>query len=97
MHEFFKRQLIENNNVIKPTELFPFTTELIAFTKYFSEFESYKKSILDNYTILPLEAAEIMQVGTIEETVNSMVDEAGGQLKAIQEFYLLSWEMLECL
>ena len=27
-----------------------------------------------------------MQVATIEETVNSMVDEAGGQLKAIQEF-----------
>ena len=30
-----------------------------------------------------------MQVATIEETVNIMVDEAGGQLKAIQNFYLL--------
>ena len=27
-----------------------------------------------------------MQVATIEETVNNMVDDAGGQLKAIQEF-----------
>ena len=86
-NEFFKRQLIENSKIVKPTELFPFTTELIAFTKTLSsEFEFYKKSILDNYTILPLEAAEIMQVATIEETVNNMIDEAGGQLKAIQEF-----------
>ena len=86
-NEFFKRQLIENDNLGKPTELFPFTSELITLTKTLSkEYESYKKSILDNYTILPLEAAEIMQVATIEETVNSMVDEAGGQLKAIQEF-----------
>ena len=86
-NEFFKRQLIENSNIVKPTELFPFTNELIAFTKTLSsEYESYKKSILDNYTILPLEAAEIMQVATIEETVNSMVEEAGGQLKAMQAF-----------
>lgn len=86
-NEFFKRQLIENDILVKPTELFPFTSELITSTKTLSEeYESYKKSILDNYTILPLEAAEIMQVATIEETVNSMVDEAGGQLKAIQEF-----------
>ena len=50
------------------------------------EYDNYKKLILDSYTILPLEAAEIMQVNTIEETVNTMVDEAGSQLKAIQEF-----------
>ena len=86
-NEFFKRQLIENSSIGKSTELFPFTDELISFTKILSsEYESYKKSILDKYTILPLEAAELMQVATIEETVNSMVDEAGGQLKAIQEF-----------
>ena len=79
-NEFFKRQLVENDNIVKPTELFPFIFELITFAKTLSsEYEYYKKSILDNYTILPLEAAEIMQVASIEETVNSMVDEAGGQ------------------
>ena len=46
-NEFFKRQLIENDNIDKPTELFPFTTELIAFTKSLSlEYESYKKIIM---------------------------------------------------
>ena len=86
-NEFFKRQIIENNKLYKSTDLFPFADELINYTKTLSdEYESYKKTILDNYTILPLQAAEIMQVATIEETVNNMVDDAGGQLKAIQEF-----------
>ena len=45
-NEFFKRQLIENDNLSKPTELFPFTSDLITFTKTLSkEYESYKKSI----------------------------------------------------
>ena len=86
-NEFFKRQIIENNKLYKSTDLFPFVDELIIYTKTLSEeYENYKKTILDNYTILPLQAAEIMQVATIEETVNNMVDDAGGQLKAIQEF-----------
>ena len=86
-NEFFKRQIIENNKLYESTDLFPFVDELINYTKTLSkEYESYKKTILDNYTILPLQAAEIMQVATIEETVNNMVDDAGGQLKAIQEF-----------
>ena len=86
-NEFFKRQIIENNKLYKSTDLFPFIDELIIYTKTLSEeYENYKKTILDNYTILPLQAAEIMQVATIEETVNNMVDDAGGQLKAIQEF-----------
>ena len=86
-NEFFKRQMIENNKIYKASDLFPFVDELIKYTEKLSkEYENYKKLILDNYTILPLQAAEIMQVATIEETVNSMVDDAGGQLKAIQEF-----------
>ena len=86
-NEFFKRQILENNKLYKSTDLFPFIDELIIYTKALSEeYENYKKTILDNYTILPLQAAEIMQVATIEETVNNMVDDAGGQLKAIQEF-----------
>ena len=86
-NEFFKRQIIENNKLYRSTDLFPFVDELIIYTKTLSkEYEIYKKTILDNYTILPLQAAELMQVATIEETVNNMVDDAGGQLKAIQEF-----------
>ena len=86
-NEFFKRQIIENSKLYKSTDLFPFVDELIIYTKTLSEeYKNYKKTILDNYTILPLQAAEIMQVSTIEETVNNMVDDAGGQLKAIQEF-----------
>ena len=49
-------------------------------------YEKHRKTILDNYTILPLEAANLMQVTTIEETVNDMINTAGSQLKAIQEF-----------
>ena len=86
-HEFFKRQLSERKNIYKKTDYSPFIYELVSRTKTLSvEYDNYKKLILDSYTILPLEAAEIMQVNTIEETVNSMIDEAGGQLKAIQEF-----------
>lgn len=86
-NEFFKRQIIENSKLYKSTDLFPFVDELIIYTKTLSEeYKNYKKTILDNYTILPLQAAKIMQVSTIEETVNNMVDDAGGQLKAIQEF-----------
>ena len=86
-NELFKRQIIEENKIYKASDLFPFIDELITYSKTLSkEYEDYKKLILDNYTILPLQAAEIMQVATIEETVNSMIDDAGGQLKAIQEF-----------
>ncbi|MDC0881793.1 YiiX/YebB-like N1pC/P60 family cysteine hydrolase [Candidatus Marinimicrobia bacterium] len=86
-NEFFKRQINRRKEVYKETDYFPFIDELIARTENLSkEYDNYKKLILDSYTILPLEAAEIMQVNTIEETVNTMVDEAGSQLKAIQEF-----------
>ena len=55
-------------------------------TKLSLVYEKHRKTILDNYTILPLEAANLMQVTTIEETVNDMINTAGSQLKAIQEF-----------
>jgi len=86
-NEFYHRQLKENVNLYKSTEFSPIIEELIKMTTELSTtYEDHKKTILDNYTILPLEAAEIMQVTTIEETVNEMIDAAGGQLKAIQEF-----------
>lgn len=86
-NEFFKRQISKGGGIYKETEHFPFIDELISRTETLSiEYDNYKALILDNYTILPLEAAEIMQVNTIEETVNTMIDEAGSQLKAIQEF-----------
>ena len=86
-NEFFKRQINRRKEVYKKTDYFPFIDELIARNEILAkEYDNYKKLILDSYTILPLEAAEIMQVNTIEETVNTMVDEAGSQLKAIQEF-----------
>ena len=86
-NEFFKRQIDRRREVYKETDYFPFIDELIVRTEILSkEYDNYKRLILDSYTILPLDAAEIMQVNTIEETVNTMVDEAGSQLKAIQEF-----------
>ena len=86
-NEFYHRQLKENVNLYKSTEFSPIIEELIKMTTELSStYKDHKKTILDNYTILPLEAADIMQVTTIEETVNDMIDAAGSQLKAIQEF-----------
>jgi len=86
-HEFYQRQLKENDFLYKTPEFSSIINNLIKMTTELSiVYENYKKTILDEYTILPLEAAELMQVTTIEETVNEMIDAAGGQLKAIQEF-----------
>lgn len=86
-NEFYHRQLKENKELYKTIEFSSIIDDLIKMTTELSNtYENHKKTILDNYTILPLEAADIMQVTTIEETVNGMIDAAGGQLKAIQEF-----------
>jgi hypothetical protein len=85
-HEFYQRQL-KDRALYDTPEFASIINELInKTTELSSVYIDYKKIILDNYTILPLEAADIMQVTTIEETVNDMIDAAGGQLKAIQEF-----------
>jgi hypothetical protein len=90
-NEFYHRQLKENEDLYNSTEFSPIIEELIKITSELSNtYENHKKTILDGYTILPLEAADIMQVTTIEETVNDMIDAAGGQLKAIQEFLFTS-------
>ena len=86
-NEFYKRELNKNKSLDKPSEFSEFIDELLSMTTKLSLFyEKHKQTILDNYTILPLEAADIMQVTTIEETVNDMINTAGSQLKAIQEF-----------
>ena len=86
-NEFFERELNENKNLKKSSEFSVFIDELLSMTTKLSlVYESHRKTILDNYTILPLEAADLMQVTTIEETVNDMINTAGSQLKAIQEF-----------
>ncbi len=86
-HEFYQRQIKENKNLYDTSEFASIMAELIKLTTELSSgYVTHKKTILDQYTILPLEAADIMQVTTIEETVNEMIDAAGSQLKAIQEF-----------
>ena len=86
-HEFYQRQIKENKNLYDTSDFASIITELIKITTELSSgYVTHKKTILDRYTILPLEAADIMQVTTIEETVNEMIDAAGSQLKAIQEF-----------
>ena len=86
-HEFYQRQISDNNKLYDTSEFDTIIIELIkTTTELSSAYINHKKTIIDKYTILPLEAADIMQVTTIEETVNDMIDAAGGQLKAIQEF-----------
>ena len=86
-NEFYQRELNENNSLNKSSEFSSFIDELLSMTTKLSlDYEKHRQTILDNYTILPLEAADLMQVTTIEETVNDMINTAGSQLKAIQEF-----------
>ena len=86
-NEFYQRELNENNSLHKSPEFSSFIDELMLMTTKLSlDYEKHRQTILDNYTILPLEAADLMQVTTIEETVNEMISTAGSQLKAIQEF-----------
>jgi len=90
-NEFYHRQLKENEDLYNTMEFSSIIEDLIKMTTELSDtYEDHKKTILDTYTILPLEAADIMQVTTIEETVNEMIDAAGSQLKAIQEFLFTS-------
>ena len=86
-NEFYQRELKKNNNLNNSSEFSTFIDDLLSMTTKLSlVYERHRKTILDNYTILPLEAADLMQVTTIEETVNDMINTAGSQLKAIQEF-----------
>ena len=86
-NEFYQRELNKNNSLNNSSEFSTFIDELLSMTtKLSSVYEKHRQTILDNYTILPLEAADLMQVTTIEETVNDMINTAGSQLKAIQEF-----------
>ncbi len=86
-NEFYHREINENKNLNKSSEFSAFIDELLSRTTKLSlVYEKYRQTILDNYTILPLEAADLMQVTTIEETVSDMINTAGSQLKAIQEF-----------
>ena len=86
-NEFYKREINENKSLNKSPEFSAFIDELLSMTtKLRLVYEKHRLTIIDNYTILPLEAAELMQVTTIEETVNDMINTAGSQLKAIQEF-----------
>ena len=51
-------------------------------------YSNYRQTIIDNFTILPLEASELLNIHNIEKIVNEMISDAGGQLKAIQKFLM---------
>ena len=89
-NEFFHREISNNNNNYDNNN--KIRKELIDFTTVLSnEYNNYKITVLNKFTLLPLAAAEIMQVNVIENTVNTMIETAGGQLKAIQEFIFTLW------
>ena len=90
-NEFFHREITKNNKK-KYDSSNQTKKELITFTTTLSnEYDNYKITVLNKFTLLPLAAAEIMQVNVIENTVNTMIKTAGGQLKAIQEFIFTLW------
>ena len=89
--EFFYREITNNNrnNYDGNNQI---RNELITFTTLLSnDYDNYKINVLNKFTLLPLAAAEIMQVNVIENTVSTMIESAGGQLKAIQEFIFTLW------
>ena len=56
-HEFYQRQIKENKNLYDTSEFSSIITELIKTTTELSSvYVTHKKTILDQYTILPLEA-----------------------------------------
>jgi len=90
--EFFLRRIEDGDILIDSKNPEIISPELMELTKSLSTtYQEYKNTILDQYTILPIQAADIMQVSVIEETVNEIVDAAGDQLKAFQEFIFTLW------